>query len=117
MTMAHVDDVAAGIALVAERGTAGERYALAGEVTTLASSSTAWRRSTADRAPRLTTPTWLLRAAAPIGGLLGRNVGELVRASAGVTYWASGAKAQRELGWAPRDLETGLAQVFGSRDG
>ena len=34
-------------------------------------------------------------------------------ASAGVTYWASDAKARRELAHAPRDLESGLTEVFG----
>ena len=54
-----------------------------------------------------------MRAAVPLGGLTGRNVRELVNASAGVTYWATDAKARRELGYAPRDLESGLTATFG----
>jgi hypothetical protein len=36
-----------------------------------------------------------------------------VRASANVTYWATDARARRELSYAPRDLESGLIATFG----
>ena len=51
-----------------------------------------------------------------IGSLVGSrsNLGELISASDGVTYWASDAKARRELGYAPRDLESGLRGLFGA---
>ena len=65
------------------------------------------------RPPRIATPTWMLRAAAPLARRIGPDLGELVRASAGVTYWATDAKARRELGYAPRDLESGLVETFG----
>ena len=39
---------------------------------------------------------------------------ELVSASVGVTYWATAAKAERELGWQARDLESGFRDTFGS---
>ena len=113
LNMAHVEDIAEGIALVGERGRIGESYVLGGEITTLAELV---RRAAAiggHRAPRLATPTWLLRAVAPVASRIGPNVGELVSASAGVTYWASDAKARRELGYAPRDLESGLSGLFG----
>ena len=45
---------------------------------------------------------------ARLGSTLPSHLAELVRASAGVTYWATDAKARAELGYAPRDLETGL---------
>jgi nucleoside-diphosphate-sugar epimerase len=59
-------------------------------------------------------PTWMLRIGAPLGPVIARvidqppNLGEMIRASAGVTYWASDAKARRELGYSPRDLETAI---------
>ncbi|HET8778348.1 MAG TPA: epimerase, partial [Candidatus Limnocylindria bacterium] len=65
------------------------------------------------RPPRLTTPTWALRLAAPAVRRIGPDLGEIVNASANVTYWASDAKARRELGYAPRDLESGLSATFG----
>jgi dihydroflavonol-4-reductase len=113
MNMAHVEDIAAGIVLVGQRGRIGEAYALGGEITTLAElvrrvAAIAWQSP-----PRISTPTWALRAIAPVAKRLGRNLGEIVSVSAGVTYWATDAKARAELGYAPRDLESGLAAVFG----
>ena len=64
----------------------------------------------------MATPTWLLRGASPVGRLTGQNIAELVSASAGVTYWATDAKARRELGYAPRDLESGLTATFGQME-
>jgi nucleoside-diphosphate-sugar epimerase len=115
MNMGHVDDIAEGIVLAGERGGIGEAYVLGGELTTLAElvrrvAAIAWQRP-----PRLTTPTWALRVASPIVKRFGSDLGEIVRASAGVTYWATDGKARAELGYAPRDLESGLTAVFGGR--
>ena len=40
------------------------------------------------------------------------NLRELIRSADGATYWATDAKARRELGYAPRGLETGLRQTL-----
>jgi hypothetical protein len=40
------------------------------------------------------------------------NLREMIRAADGVTYWATDEKARRELGYAPRDLETGMRQTL-----
>ena len=53
-------------------------------------------------------PSWLARAAG-----LPDDLGEVLRASDGVTYWASSAKAAGELGYAPRDIASGLRATFG----
>jgi dihydroflavonol-4-reductase len=113
MNVAHVEDIVEGIALVGERGRIGETYVLGGEITTLAELVSRVAAISGHRAPRLSTPTWLLRAVAPLVRRIGPDLRELVTASAGVTYWASDARARRELGYAPRDLETGLSEVFG----
>lgn len=113
LNMAHVEDIAAGIALVGERGRIGESYVLGGEIATLAELVRRVAAVADRRAPRLSTPTWALRAAAPIVRRIGPDLGEIVTASAGVTYWATDAKARRELGYAPRDLEAGLRATFG----
>jgi dihydroflavonol-4-reductase len=115
LNMAHVEDIAEGIVLVGERGRIGEAYVLGGELATLAElvrrvAAIAWKHP-----PRMSAPTWALRAAAPIARRFGRDLGEIVSASAGVTYWATDAKARTELGYAPRDLESGLTAVFGTR--
>ena len=113
MNMAHVEDIVGGIALVGERGVIGEAYVLGGEITTLAALVRRVSAITGHRPPRLSTPTWLLRTAAPLVRRIGPDLRELVSASASVTYWATDAKARRELGYAPRDLESGLVEVFG----
>ena len=113
LNMAHVEDIAAGIALVGETGLSGESFVLGGEITTLAELVRRVSAIAGRRPPRMSTPTWALRAAAPIVSRIGPDLGELVRASAGVTYWATDAKARRELGYAPRDLEAGLSATFG----
>ena len=70
------------------------------------------------RPPRLALPTGLLRFAARIapggGRLMGQppNLAEIVKASAGVTYWASSAKAQADLGYRTRDLERGARDAY-----
>ena len=114
LNMAHVEDIAAGIVLVGARGAIGESFVLGGEIATLAEMVRRVAAITGRRAPRLSTPTWVLRAAAPIARRIGPDLGEIVSASSGVTYWASDAKARRELGYAPRDLESGLVATFGS---
>jgi hypothetical protein len=70
--------------------------------------------------PRMTMPAPLIKASAPLGPLVGPALGfppnlrELVSASDGVTYWATDDKARRELGFQPRDLDTGLRQTLGA---
>ena len=113
LNMAHVEDIAAGIALVGERGRIGESYVLGGELTTLAELVGRVSAIAGHRPPRMATPAWILRAAAPLARRIGPDLGEIVSASDGVTYWASDAKARRELDYAPRDLESGLSEVFG----
>ena len=101
-----------GIALVGERGRVGESYVLGGELTTLAESCGGCPRSAASAAAHHHPDVDAARRRTARRTHRSRRR-ELVRASAGVTYWASDAKARRELGYAPRDLETGLVETFG----
>jgi dihydroflavonol-4-reductase len=116
--LVHVEDVAAGMLLVHDRGVIGESYLLGGEIATLREVIARAAALAGRRPPRLTVPSWLLRGTAPIGGFIGSvvgrapNLGEMVRASSGVTYWFSDARARVELGYAPRDLETGLRTLL-----
>jgi dihydroflavonol-4-reductase len=66
LNMAHVEDIAVGIALVGERGRLGESYVLGGEITTLTELVRRVSAISGHRAPRLATPTWALRAATPL---------------------------------------------------
>lgn len=118
LNFVHVDDVVEGILLAHDRGRVGEAYVLGGEIATLGEVLSKAAALSGRRPPRLTVPVALIRLAIPLGPLIGRalgippNLGEIVRSAAGVTYWASDAKARRELGYAPRDLETGLRDTF-----
>jgi hypothetical protein len=38
----------------------------------------------------------------------------VISASSGVTYWFSSDRAAGELGFAPRDIEAGFRDTFGS---
>jgi hypothetical protein len=40
------------------------------------------------------------------------NLTELIKASDGVTYWASDDKARNELGYSPRTLDVGLPDII-----
>jgi dihydroflavonol-4-reductase len=114
ISLVHVDDEAAGIVAVLDRGRAGEAYILAGACLRLRDAIQTAARLGGRRSPRLHLPTVLLRAMAPLGGRLGPigglppDLSETIAASAGVTYWASSRKAIDELGFNPRDLDTGL---------
>ena len=125
LSWVHVDDVADGIILALDRGRIGESYVLAGPAHRMRSAITLAARLAGRRPPRVRVPTALLRAAAPLATrlpetLLTRaglpsNLAEVVSAGDGVTYWASSAKGERELGYRARDLVTGLRDTFEHR--
>jgi dihydroflavonol-4-reductase len=110
----HVDDLASGILRAADSGSLGESYVLSGPTTRLREAIALAASIGGHAPPRLRLPGRLLRILAPVGRLTGRpNMRELVAASVGVTYWATAAKAERELGWQARDLESGFRDTFG----
>ena len=111
----HVDDLAEGIVAALDRGVAGQAYVLGGPHVTLAEAIAVAARIGGHEPPRLRIPTGALRALARIGPIVGQpNLREVLAASAGVTYLASSAKAEAELGFTARDIETGLRDVFGA---
>jgi len=119
ISAAHVDDVAAGIVAALDRGRLGEAYILAGENLRLIDAMRVAARLGGRSLPRLALPASLVRvlAKAPsalaVAASMPADLGEVVRASMGVTYWASSAKAATELGYVPRDLASGLRATFG----
>jgi dihydroflavonol-4-reductase len=111
--LVHADDLAAGIVAAFDRGRPGQSYVLTGPHTTLGEAIAVAAGIGGQAAPALRIPTGLLRALAPLGRLVGQpNLAEILAASAGVTYLASSAKAEAELGFVARDIETGLRDVF-----
>lgn len=110
----HVEDIATGIVLALDKGRVGEAYVLSGHQGTLGDLIDRVASIAGRKPPRFTMPGFVLKASAPFGPLVGPllgfppNLRELIASSDGVTYWASDAKARRELGFAPRDIDTGL---------
>lgn len=118
VTMSYVDDVADGVLLAAEKGRPGEAYVLGGEVARLGDVLDRVADLSGHRPARVTLPTSVIRALTPLGPVIGPLAGvgpdlrESIRASDGVTYWASSAKATRELGYTPRTLDEGLRSLL-----
>ena len=119
ISAAFVEDVAAGIVAALDRGRTGEAYVVAGENTRLRDAMAVAARVGGHRLPRLTLPDSVMRlgasAPAPLARAMGfpDDLGEVLSASLGVTYWASSAKAAAELGYTPRGLASGLRSAFG----
>lgn len=118
----HVEDIAAGIVLALDRGRVGEAYVLSAEQGTIGELIDRVAAIAGRKPPRFTMPAAILKAIAPLGPVVGPAMGfppnlrEVIRSTDGVTYWASDEKARRELGFAPRDLETGLRQTLAAAE-
>ncbi len=113
----QVEDEAAGLLAVHDRGVIGQSYLLGGEIATLGEVVRRAAALAGQKPPSFTTPSWAMKAMAPLGALIGpavgsQNLAEVIRSSDGVTYWVSSEKAKRELGYAPRDLEAGLRTLL-----
>lgn len=112
--LTYVEDVAAGLALVLDKGEIGESYILNQGNYTMREILTRVGELTGRRVPKMSMPTALLKALRPVGPLVGKlmdqppNLGELIKSADGVTFWADASKATTELGWRPRDLASGL---------
>jgi nucleoside-diphosphate-sugar epimerase len=114
-----VEDAAAGLVAVLDRGRIGESYILAGQNVRLEDAMTAAARLGHRHLPRLAVPPTALHLAARMPGGLARlaglpeDLGEVLRSSEDVTFWASSAKAAADLGYGPRDIGSGLRATFG----
>jgi nucleoside-diphosphate-sugar epimerase len=111
----YIDDTAHGHLLAMDHGTPGQSYIIAGPSHSLVEALRIASRFSGKLAPRVTLPTWPFRLLAPLAGLVERVVplptemtAEGLRVVGGVTYVASSAKAERELGFTTRSLEEGL---------
>jgi len=115
----YVDDVADGLLLVHDKGRIGEAYNIAGEKATMGDLVDKTCELVGRKPPKATMPPALMKMAIPIGPVVGKimgfppNLGELIKTSDGVTFWMTDQKARDELGFAPRDLDSGLRQTLG----
>jgi nucleoside-diphosphate-sugar epimerase len=121
VTPVHRDDVAAGVLLALDEGVPGEAYVLAGDPVRVRELVSRLGEVAGGRPPRVALPTALVRLAAPFGRFVGPALGfppnlrEVLSSSAGVTFWATGKKAEAELGWRSRPLVEGLRQLVEAR--
>ena len=113
----HIDDVVDGLVLVHDKGRVGESYNLGGELSTLGELINKVAILAGHKPPKRELPVGLIkRSVTPwrfLGPMMGfpPNLKELIKASDGVTYWASHDKARSELGYSPRTLDVGLIDV------
>jgi dihydroflavonol-4-reductase len=118
LNMVYIDDVVEGILLAHDKGRPGESYVLGGEITTQGELIDKAAAIGGQKPPRLTVPPVLLKAMIPVGRWIGPAMGlppnfsEMISAAHNVTYWARDDKARQELGYQPRDLETGLRETI-----
>jgi nucleoside-diphosphate-sugar epimerase len=118
LTYAHVEDIAEGHLLAAEKGQVGESYLLVGPALTMAEVVALWRELTGKRGPLFSVPSkWLLPLAPVIGALecvvpLPSLFCRDSVAILGTTYVAKGDKAKAELGWSPRPIRKGMLETF-----
>ena len=113
-----VDDVADGIMLAHDKGKVGESYVLGGELTTQGELIDRAAEIGGQKPPRMKVPPLMIKAMIPVGRFVGPAMGlppnfrEMISAAHNVTYLAKDDKARRELGYQPRDLDTGLRETI-----
>ncbi len=118
LAYAHVEDIAEGHLLAAEKGKIGESYILAGPAIPLGEMVDFWAHLTGRRAPSLRLRSDWLRPFAPLVGViesiipLPSTFSREAVASLGATYIARSDKARAELGWQTRPLQTGMLETF-----
>lgn len=118
LTFAHVDDIAEGHILAAERGKPGETYILAGPALSMNQMIELWSQVTGKKGPLLSVPARFLKPFAPVVTLAEKYfpLPELLSRDAVVildaSYMAKADKAREQLGWQPRPLEQGLQETF-----
>jgi dihydroflavonol-4-reductase len=117
-TFAHVDDIAEGHVLAAEKGRPGESYVLAGPALTYRQFMEKCEALTGIPAPKIWMPGWLTQlmalAVRPLE-MLGMELqfsSEGLSTLADYTFWATAEKARRELGWTPRPVDDALKEVL-----
>ena len=118
LTFAHVDDIAGGHVLAAEKGRTGESYILCGPAQTYRQVFEMCETITGIPAARIWAPGWMaagMARAARFLELLGLQLplsAEGLGSMVDYTFWATAEKAQREIGWNPRPVEEVFREVL-----
>lgn len=118
LTYAHVDDIAEGHILAADKGRIGESYFLTGPALRLGGAMRMWAQITGRRPPLAEIPARWIKPLAPIVDIasallplpevFSRDAMMILEAS----YQASSDKARNELGWEPRPVMEGFRETF-----
>jgi len=118
LNLVHVDDVATGHLLAAERGQVGRRYVLGGEDVTLGQMLADIAALTGRKPPTVKLPRGPLYPLAVLAELGGRITGrepfltlDALRMSAHHMYYSS-ARAEAELGYVARPYRAALAEAL-----
>jgi nucleoside-diphosphate-sugar epimerase len=120
LTYAHVEDVAEGHILAADRGRIGESYILAGPVYRLDEMAQIWAQVTGRQPPRYAVPARKVKRLIPLVAALRRVIPlpDLISPESirilGASYIARPDKAVRELGWQVTDIYEGMRLTFRS---
>jgi len=118
ISFVHVEDVAEGLILAAEKGKIGESYLLSGENASLMQAAEWLSELLGRRVVDVYLPGRVVHPLIPIVGWLTHRFPMPVFMHPdslrllGATYIASNAKAKSELGWSPRSLREGLPDVI-----
>lgn len=116
-TYAHVEDIAEGHILAAEKGQIGESYILAGPAIPLGEIADYWADLLGRRRPAH-LPSGYVRPLAPVVGSLGNALGlsetysEESFRNLGSTQMGRSDKARAQLGWKTRSLDVGMRETL-----
>ncbi|MBN2146090.1 MAG: NAD-dependent epimerase/dehydratase family protein [Anaerolineales bacterium] len=118
LTFVHVDDIAEGHLLAAEKGQLGESYILAGPALSFRQFINLCASASGKHPPLAYIHSRFLRILLPLSEFLSRSLPwpEMLSPDAvrviGATYIASADKARRVLGWQPRPIKQRLSETF-----
>jgi nucleoside-diphosphate-sugar epimerase len=118
LTYVHVEDVAQGHLLAAERGKPGEAYILTGPALSLHDAVHLLASVSGRAAPLFDVPARWLQPLAPVMGFLSGTLpipplmSQDTLQMLGATYIARADKARRELGWKARPVEEGFGETM-----
>ena len=119
VTIAHVEDIAAGHLLAMEKGRNGESYVLAGPAITYKQMMERWQSICGVPAPKVWLPGWTAALSSRLVGGLERAFklktalsSEALMTQADCTFYGAADKAKRELGWQSRPLEATFKEVL-----
>lgn len=113
-----VRDIVDGVIAAADRGKRGDKFLLSGERKSIRDVAALAEEVTQKSAPKLTSPMWLARAAAPFATLYARAAGRRPLFTSASLHalrnhqLVSHEKATRELGYQPRPLRETLEAAY-----